>query len=341
MYPNEFLNWHFRDNKFAELRHQTPVGWISFWYDNQEDLIHKANELSPVGNLFLNLNRPFEITNKPVTNDDIKLHTRLLFDFDPVRPKSTSSTVEELEDARELAIKLIKHLTALGWPAPLKAISGNGAHVQYRAPLPNNAETKAILKSIYTGLQKEFTTESVEFDPTVRNAGRISTLYGSIKRKGISTKERPHRPSIASIPSDWKQVSPKLVESLANYYEKRSSSHYKPKVTLPQRQVGKRSTNVTKGDYTTLDVVAMFNAHGLYLQQVETEKHYVTCPWIGEHSSTGPKDTVIWEASGNQWPTFHCSHSHCDGRNIADVLQLFSDADSFCSQEYQGVNHGS
>ncbi len=332
MQNNDFLSWHFRDNKFVELRHQTNIGWVTYWFDNSDDLMKKVDELSWVGNLFINVNRPHEITNKPITNDGIKLHTRLLFDLDPIRPTGTSSTNEELEASRAVAIRLIEHFTALAWPVPLKAISGNGAHIQYRTFLPNNPETKEMLKTLYVGLKKEFSTETVDFDPTVRNAGRIVALYGTTKRKGISTNERPHRRSIVLIPDDWKQVSPKQVELLANYYQKQVTSQFKPRTNTKTRING-------KGDYKSLDAVSMFNAHGLYLQEVESGKHYVTCPWSAEHSSTKPKDTVVWESSGDSWPTFHCSHAHCDGRNMQDVIQIFGDADSFCSQEFQGTTN--
>ncbi len=322
-----FLTWLFQDNKFIELRHQTHVDWKTYWFNNPDDLACKVKQLSWTGNLFINLNRPYEITGKAVTNGDIERHTRLLFDLDPIRPPSTSSTEEELEASRDVAIRLVSQLTALGWPIPLKAISGNGTHIQYRTSLINNSETKDILKALYTGLKTEFSTESVEFDTTVKNSGRIVALYGTTKRKGISTIERPHRQSIALTPEKWTQVSLKQVEKLANFYQKKSTGYFEP---LKQRNV----YVLGNGDYKTLNSVLMFQNHGLYLTEVEPNKHYVVCPWSHEHSSSSPTDTVIWENNGLQWPTFHCSHTHCNGRTIKDVIQLFGDADFYCSKRY-------
>ena len=196
----------------------------------------------------------------------IERHTRLLFDLDPVRPSGTSSTNDELEASREVAIRLIEHFTALRWPIPLKAISGNGAHIQYRTFLPNNPETKAMLKTLYVGLKKEFSTETVDFDSTVRNPGRIVALYGTTKRKGISTNERPHRKSIVVAPTENHQVTPKQVESAANFYQKQTVSHFKPSLHANTRISG-------SGDYKSLDAVSMFKAHGLYLNEVESGKH--------------------------------------------------------------------
>jgi P4 family phage/plasmid primase-like protien len=57
-----------------------------------------------------------------------------------------------------------------------------------------------------------------------------------------------------------------------------------------------------KGDYSTLDVVALF--------------------------------TVIWEARDGGWPGFYCSHNHCDGRRIEDVIAELGDADRYCAEEF-------
>jgi hypothetical protein len=92
------------------------------------------------------------------------------------------------------------------------------------------------------------------------------------------------------------------------------------------------------GDYRTLDVVSWFQAHGEYHGQAEPGKHYVGCPWEDQHSDgidAQVTDTVIWEADGN-WPTFHCSHAHCEGRTIRDVMAVWGDADAFCARFWKG-----
>jgi hypothetical protein len=62
----------------------------------------------------------------------------------------------------------------------------------------------------------------------------------------------------------------------------------------------------------------------------------VRCPWDAEHSSIDSDHstaTVIWESDGG-WPTFHCSHDHCDGRTIRDVMAIWGDADAFCARQF-------
>lgn len=97
-----------------------------------------------------------------------------------------------------------------------------------------------------------------------------------------------------------------------------------------------RSGQYGKGDYDTLDVVRWFQSHGHYGADLGDGKHAVRCPWVGEHSQQTEdeaSDTVIWEADG-RWPSFHCSHAHCDGRGIRSVMEVWTDADAYCSRDF-------
>jgi hypothetical protein len=49
-----------------------------------------------------------------------------LADFDPVRPKDTSSTDAQLEAAHTKARECAQYLKAQGWPNPVAALSSNG-----------------------------------------------------------------------------------------------------------------------------------------------------------------------------------------------------------------------
>jgi hypothetical protein len=93
------------------------------------------------------------------------------------------------------------------------------------------------------------------------------------------------------------------------------------------------------GDFRTLDVVAWFRSHHSYLRQIGTKKHAVMCPWSQEHSTqshVGGSDTAIWTQEEGRWPSFHCLHSHCRGRNILDVMALWNDADEHCRTLWLG-----
>jgi hypothetical protein len=314
------------------------------WYDRADHLLHDARCMAGVGNLFTTLNRidrpaleaylaearRVEPRKKPRTPDDVVTrYCRLFFDFDPERPKDTSSTAEELAEAEVRARGLARRLSALDWPGPALAMSGNGYHLQYRTALPNTREVREQLGAIYSGLHLELSDDVVQFDRTVRNPARLCCLYGSIKRKGPNTPERPHRQSWVRIPQEWRQVHPRQVAALADSFARQA----------PQEPVsGPRSAPRVsgQGDYASLDVVRWFAAHGAYVGPLAGIKHGVRCPWSAEHTTASPKtgsDSIVYESDGG-WPGFHCSHSHCAGRSIRDVMALWGDADAHCGSTF-------
>ncbi len=343
----EYLNWLIRDAGLIELCHMAHGKLDVGWYDNAANLLHDARLMARSGNLFTTINRidleaikgyltehrrvvPGKTCRTP--DQAVTRHCRLFFDFDSARPTGTSSTTCALAEAETRAHGLVRRLAAVGWPAPAIGMSGNGWHLQYRTALPNTPEVKAQLAAIYSGLHREFSDDAVTFDRTVRNPARLCCLYGSVKRKGPSTVERPHRQSWIKIPKDWKQVHPRQVAALADYFARQTADRAPKRDARP---VGAPAVS-GRGDYTRLDVLAWFGAHGAYVGPLVGNKLGVRCPWSAVHTSSSPKtgsDSIIYEADGG-WPGFHCSHSHCDGRSIRDVMSLWGDADAYCSGEF-------
>ncbi len=131
------------------------------------------------------------------TTSDVEIIARrwLLLDFDPVRPAGISSNDAEHQAALERAVTCEAWMTAQGWPAPLYADSGNGAHLLYRLDLPNDADSKALVEAVLKALANRFDDEQVKLDTGVGNAARITKLYGTQARKGDPLPDRPHRMS--------------------------------------------------------------------------------------------------------------------------------------------------
>jgi len=335
--PREYVDALVADAGVVELRHHDRGRWQSAWFDEPHALLTAALERAGSGNLYTSLHRPkpgarSPGSTTPITNADIARFTRIFFDFDPVRPTGTASTDLELADAERRARDLMQLLTAHGWPRPAIAMSGNGWHLHFRTALPNIAETAQMLRALYSGLAAELDDDVVGFDRTVKNAGRICALYGFTKRKGEPTAERPHRTAAIWIPQEWRQVHPRQVEALAAQYARAKREE------APQRpQEGRRGDFAARGmgDYGSLDVIAWFAAHRAYRFPVEGNKHSVWCPWQDEHTTPhGTNGAIIFEAD-HSWPGFFCHHAHCQGRDIRDVLELWGDADRFCTAEWR------
>jgi hypothetical protein len=326
---SEYLSWLFRDNGMVELRHHHGQQWESFWFDDPDALMAEARARQNVGNLYTSLNRPLSGVTGPLSNDGVQRYTRILFDFDPVRQKNVPATAEEAAEAEARARDCAQLLTVLGWPPPALGLSGNGWHLQYRTALPDTDEVHSALGAIYAEFHRRFSDDLVHFDRSVRNPGRICTLYGTVKRKGPSTPERPHRRSWIAIPKDWRQVIPQQILSLGQRWKPETP------VRAPESPTGGFSRG-GKGDYSTLDVVAWFLSHRAYLREIGGGKHAVVCPWSDEHSVASPAkggDAIVFEPDGG-WAGFHCKHAHCEGRDIRAVMALWGDADAFCTHQY-------
>jgi len=333
----DYLDHALRDAGKIEIRHHVGDRWQSGIFDDVFALRQVVRDVSVVGNVYSTLNAPGDV---PVTNEmrgralsdeHIDRVVRIPFDFDPVRPKGAPSTDAELDLARARRNRLSAALSAIGWPAPAVATSGNGAHALYRCRLPNDASTREMLAAVYRGLKADFGDDHVAFDTTVRNPGRIWRLYGTVNRKGLPTADRPHRLSKVIIPARWEAVSPRQLDALATKYAKAPT------------QAATTSSRVVagSGDYRTLDIVAWMSANGLYKRPLGQGKHAVRCPWESEHSTPDTplgSSTVVWEPDPGLWPTWHCSHDHCAGRSIVNVMQRLGDADRFCAVAWRAAS---
>ena len=169
-----------------------------------------------------------------------------------------------------------------------------------------------------------FSTDTVTFDTSVSNPGRICRLYGSINKKGPHSPERPQRQSTIQLPADWRRVPLSEIQRLTR------EAGELPRVV----RLTRTARFSGRGDYATLDAIRWFEAHGLYIKHIDGNKHEVVCPWEHEHSTSNPGDTIIYESTGDSWAGYYCHHDHCCGRRIEDVMALFGDADQFCARQW-------
>lgn len=334
----DYLDHAMHDAGRIELRHQHGDRWTSGLFDDADALRMEVRRRADHGNLYTTINAPRimpasnTMQGRALADDDIAMHTRLVFDFDPVRPKGQPSTDAEMQAAVRARDRMVAALLGCQWPRPATAASGNGAHALYRLRMPVSSASVEMLATLYRGMKPDFSTDAVDFDTTVRNPARIWRLYGTQNRKGLPTPTRPHRRAVVALPGRWEAVSPRQVETLASMYARR-----------PAQQVEHqhRTARVEgSGDYSTLDVIAWFAAHGHYRRRLDADRHAVVCPWQSEHSTVDSEQStaaVVWQAHGRCWPNFRCQHAHCTGRGIRDVLALWTDADAYCSSEWRSA----
>ena len=140
---------------------------------------------------------------KSAGDSDILCRHWLPVDIDPIRPSGVSSSDEEHANALAKADHIATYLANLGWPRPVVADSGNGAHLLYRINLPNDDPSRDLMKEVLKTLDNLFTDEQAAVDTSVFNAARIWKLYGTTSRKGDNIASRPHRKAaILSAPEE-------------------------------------------------------------------------------------------------------------------------------------------
>lgn len=150
------------------------------------------------------------------TTDREILHRRFLFvDCDAVRPSGISATDAEKAAALERAERVARDLIAEGWPDPILADSGNGAHLLFLVDLP--ADDDGLLKQVTLALSEKYSDDVVKIDRTTGNAARLIPLYGTVKAKGDATPDRPHRLTrILRVPASRTSVPAELLRQTAN-----------------------------------------------------------------------------------------------------------------------------
>lgn len=216
-------------------------------------------------------------------------------DIDPVRPSGVSSTDEEHAAALTAAERIASYLAEQGFPAPIRADSGNGAHLLYRIDLPNDEAATALVKGCLTTLDALFSNEAVTVDTANHNAARIWKLYGTLSRKGDNTVERPHRRAkILAVPEQIDTVPVERLEHLAGLLSREEPS---------QPKKGSRRINLA----------AWLAEHGIAVRSMRpylggTLFTLVECPFSSAH-----KDGAFAIQFANGAIFAGCHHASCGG----------------------------
>jgi len=229
---------------------------------------------------------------------DILRRRWLPIDIDPLRPSGVSSTDEEHGLALAKADEIARWLAGLGFPAPVRADSGNGAHLLYRIDLPNDEAATALVKSCLATLDTLFSDDRVTVDTANFNAARIWKLYGTVSRKGDNTADRPHRRSrMVSAPDELIVATVDQLRDLA------------ARLPTEQHAQAQPATPKDKG----FDLRRWLSNHGI---GVRSEKPYSggtlfildQCPFSSAH-----KDGAFAIQFGNGAVFAGCKHTSCGG----------------------------
>ncbi|HEU5139099.1 MAG TPA: YfjI family protein, partial [Bacillales bacterium] len=325
---HESLNVLFNSGDVVEMRIPKAGKYrtISGYFDNGKALSEAAATysgkyagvyvtLNPVhkGLLARSNNKAASYAANTTSDNNILKRCWFYIDFDPKRPAGISSTDEEHAAAIERAKKVRDKLLNNGFPSPILADSGNGAHLLYRIDLPNDEESKTLITNCLKALDYHFSDQVVDIDIGVYNAARICKLYGTIACKGDNTEERPHREAkIINVPKPVEVVPKKHLKALANT---------KPKE--PERTQNKRYES--HGGGGSFDIEQYMTDHGLTISKEKawqggTVYELEECPFNPDHKKG---DSSIIQFPGGA-VSFQCFHNSCQGNDwhkLRDLLE--------------------
>ncbi len=217
-----------------EVRAITEDGIASGYFNSPEELaatVETLDGLPTVHGIYVTINPvnpalfsrranriKMRLGKKDAATADADIEHRhwLPIDIDPVRPSGVSSTDAEHETAIATTRRVAAFLAEKGFPAPILADSGNGAHLLYRIDQPNDDASRVLVKRCLDVLDTLFSDNKATVDTANFNAARIWKLYGTMSRKGDNTKDRPHRRSaIIDAPPEPAIVGRDQLELLA------------------------------------------------------------------------------------------------------------------------------
>jgi len=237
------------------------------------------------------------LSRKDATTADTDIIRRrwLPIDIDPVRPSGVSSTDTEHEAAIDAAGRIAGYLAEQGFPEPLVADSGNGAHLLYWIDLANDEAATELVKGVLATLDALFSNDRVTVDTANHNAARIWKLYGTVSRKGDSTPERPHRRAkILSTPDEMAVVPMERLQATAGLL---------PREEPPRQKKGERR----------IDLASWLLDHGIAVRNTKpwnggTLYSLEECPFSGAH-----KDGAFAIQFANGAIHAGCHHASCGG----------------------------
>ncbi|NLI00939.1 MAG: AAA family ATPase [Chthonomonadales bacterium] len=250
-------------------------------------------------------NRLVEYAKHTTGDADILERRWLLIDFDPARPSGISATNEEHRAAMERASACRKYLLEQGWPEPVCADSGNGAHLLFRIGLANDPESLALVRRALEAISLRFSDDIVQVDVTTCNAARIWKVPGTLAAKGDSTDERPHRIArLLHVPVRVGIVTREQLEELA------------AQVPVPPIGLSARRSGFDLGRWIAehkLPVVAELPWQGGRKWILDP------CPWDPSH--TNRSAYVVQLASGAI--AAGCHHNSCRGKSWSELRGIY------------------
>jgi len=127
---------------------------------------------------------------------DVTHRLVLPIDLDVIRPKGTSTSAEEMQRSVVTASAVLERLRGYGIPEASIAYghSGNGRWLALGLDaIEETPDVREFVRGILAALDRLHSTDEVKIDASLSDAKRLGPAWGTMKRKGAHTPDRPHR----------------------------------------------------------------------------------------------------------------------------------------------------
>lgn len=181
------------------------------FFDDEEAFVRECVRANAIANVYVGIQpRPRRLLGmaenalRPIKSGarrgDVEVVTATVIDLDPVRPKDTASTEEELARAAAAADAASAWFEGEGLLPPRRVMSGNGLQLWCAFPAitldgVNRETVQANLKALEAEVRARFESDAVKVD-SIHDLARIIKVAGTVSLKGEHTDERPHRLSV-------------------------------------------------------------------------------------------------------------------------------------------------
>lgn len=248
-----------------------------------------------------------------ISDKDIAVRRAMYFDADVIRDAGDgavggiSASTREAKASIAVALSMADLLAellgdegALGF-----GMSGNGGHIHLALDDLEPDESKPTVQELLAVMGAMFTTPTVKIDTAVGDAKRIAPAFGTMKRKGSNTKERPwrrtwfvapavaggrpvRRLSLAELRSLLEDLRTRLTpEQAASLVKSATPTIERVAAASPSTRVTRVFEEANRLPYT--EVMARFGIA-------------MACPGCGENKDSG------FYAPANRW---HCFRATC------------------------------
>jgi len=314
-----------RSNLLAEIRVKNTDGsWLEGLFDDLDEAARAVvEEGRKATGVFVMLNKPdpslagqanniLGRATLGVKDKDIKRLQWILVDVDPMRAPDTPSSDEEHDAALAMAGECRGWLRDLGWPEPVLANSGNGAHLLYGVDLPSDESGRDLFRNCLEVLALKFSDSQAQVDCGNFNPSRLVRLYGTANRKGTRTDERPYGYSeLLEVPQEITNVPLTKLQELASMAP----------IGVTGCQDGK------------FDVAGWIQQHGVVVRSQGSWKRTgyrwgLDCPWNEAHHRSA---YVVQFPDGGV--AAGCLHKSCTGKTWPDLRARYDLAMSSQGQD--------